>query len=380
MDQSLVQKLLAISKPRRIAKGEYICHEGEVGTEMYIVLTGNIGVYINTLLDDSVKVSTVEAGDFFGEMAIFDKKPRSASCVAEEDSLCIAISESNLQDLIVNCPDITRQILVNLSSRIRDLNDKLFKSENQRSQSAIRPFSIPPLHKGHYIKEKSGYSHYLESKRVICPVCKKNIMVYNIKFSSLDCIEVRSDLRHMYRNFDILWHYIWKCPDCGYTNFYSEFFKDYHVSAGEMLRLLSDEKYYYKNSYRNCSPFDETIFDYYCAIHINECFYSANTLLLGKLWLSLFWMYEDAQDDDMTEYCRGKALDFYMKTYEDSQVMLQSEGDKQKCAMMIAELYAKGDDYKNAQNFYNQVLKYSGHTLRDKARDRIYDLREQHKL
>lgn len=376
IEDTLAQRLLQISEPRTIAKGDYICHEGQMGDEMYIVLSGSVGVYINSLLEDTIKVSTVDAGNFFGEMSMLDKSPRSASCVAEEDTVCIAISEANLFRLISTCPEITRQLLVNLSERIRDLNDKLFKSQAEKAPFAFQPFALPKEHRPHYITERTGFSNFLETKRTICPVCKKHIAMYNIKFSSLECTRVTREMRSIYQGIDVLWHCIWACPECGYTNFYSEFYNNYHATEGEMLRVISSQKYSRKRELNAGSAFDELLFGYYAAIHLNECFSGGSKLLLGKLWISLYWLYCDAEDEAMIPYCRDKALGFYRATYEKNVAQLPTDGKRQKCAMIIAELYASGGDYKEAMRFFNEVVQYSGQTLEVKALDRIYELRD----
>ena len=51
-----------------------------------------------------------EAGDFFGEMAIFDNLPRSASCIAKDDTVCIAVTKENLSAFIGNCPDMAAKM------------------------------------------------------------------------------------------------------------------------------------------------------------------------------------------------------------------------------------------------------------------------------
>ena len=100
MKPETVRQLQKIAKPIVFTKDEYICYEGEPGNEMYIILKGLVGVYVTNAMGALVEVSQINVGDFFGEMAIFDKLPRSATCIALEDTICVAINKDNLLDIL----------------------------------------------------------------------------------------------------------------------------------------------------------------------------------------------------------------------------------------------------------------------------------------
>lgn len=90
MLQSILDYLCSTASFFRFSKDEYVCHEGQQGDSMYIVLQGSIGVYLTDLDGRQTEVSRIESGGFFGEMSIFDKMPRSASCIALEDSISVS--------------------------------------------------------------------------------------------------------------------------------------------------------------------------------------------------------------------------------------------------------------------------------------------------
>lgn len=56
---------------------------------MYIILKGSVGIFITSVIGTLTQVATIKVGDFFGEMAIFDNLPRSASCIALEDTMAV---------------------------------------------------------------------------------------------------------------------------------------------------------------------------------------------------------------------------------------------------------------------------------------------------
>ena len=98
MRADTIMQLRKISKPKQFAKDDYICQEGQPGNEMYIILKGSVGIFVTNTLGTLNQVATMTEGGFFGEMAIFDDLPRSASCIAMEDTICVAVDKSNLRN------------------------------------------------------------------------------------------------------------------------------------------------------------------------------------------------------------------------------------------------------------------------------------------
>jgi CRP/FNR family transcriptional regulator, cyclic AMP receptor protein len=96
-------ELLALAgrlRERKLRKGQVLFREGEAGEEMFLVREGSI------LVSKAVtgKVEQVLArfgpGDFFGEMSLFDRSPRSATIQAETEALLLALDRENLNGLI----------------------------------------------------------------------------------------------------------------------------------------------------------------------------------------------------------------------------------------------------------------------------------------
>ncbi|MBQ8730647.1 MAG: cyclic nucleotide-binding domain-containing protein, partial [Lachnospiraceae bacterium] len=109
MQPETILQLKKISTPKQFVAKDYVCYEGQPGREMYIILKGSVGVFITSVIGTLTQVATIKEGDFFGEMAIFDNLPRSASCIALEDTIAVAITKDNLSDLMATCPEIAKQ-------------------------------------------------------------------------------------------------------------------------------------------------------------------------------------------------------------------------------------------------------------------------------
>jgi CRP-like cAMP-binding protein len=120
---------------RTFQPDEKICVEGEVGTEMFIIQSGKIRISKKSKDGDKTLV-ILEDGDFFGEMAVIDKGPRSASATAVEESKCIVLNEETFEQQMQNNARIVKKILKNMSARIRDANRQienlLIKDANSR--------------------------------------------------------------------------------------------------------------------------------------------------------------------------------------------------------------------------------------------------------
>jgi len=103
-------------------KGDQIFNAKDYGNEMYIIISGEIGISINNRKDEYI--STLGPGECFGEMNLLDGLPRSATAFVVEDSNLLSLSKSNLRGLILSYPEISLGMLRSLSLRLRDTNKK----------------------------------------------------------------------------------------------------------------------------------------------------------------------------------------------------------------------------------------------------------------
>jgi diguanylate cyclase (GGDEF)-like protein len=83
-----------------IKAGGVICNEGDEGRELFIIKTGSTSVLIKVQDGSNKEVAELLPGDFFGEMAIFENSPRSATCIAREDSTILRLDENDFFKLM----------------------------------------------------------------------------------------------------------------------------------------------------------------------------------------------------------------------------------------------------------------------------------------
>lgn len=124
-------KLLAtFSSEERFREGSMIFREGEKGDKLYIVLDGRVRIskFIPGVGEEALTV--LDRGDFFGEMALIDDKPRSADGKAHEgDATVLSIDRATLNEILSMDPHASLQFLNLLcrmiSRRLREINEKI---------------------------------------------------------------------------------------------------------------------------------------------------------------------------------------------------------------------------------------------------------------
>ncbi len=120
-----MQNLVTSSQKRKYPRGSIVLHKDDVGNETYLIMTGKVKVFITHKNGKELILNTLKSGDFFGEMAVFDNMPRSATVAAEEDCELLIISRENISNQIKRNPQIAFKLLSDMSRRLRDADEKI---------------------------------------------------------------------------------------------------------------------------------------------------------------------------------------------------------------------------------------------------------------
>lgn len=113
------------SRARNYPAGAVVVNEGDEGHSLFIVQKGALKAYCMDDKGREVTLSLLDPGDYFGELALLDSAPRSASVVTIEPSLLLQIPGTAFLELIDRYPTCRQAILRNLSARIRHLTDSV---------------------------------------------------------------------------------------------------------------------------------------------------------------------------------------------------------------------------------------------------------------
>lgn len=103
--------------------GEELFCRGDVADRMYILQSGRVVIMLDA--DGHHVASTLGQGEAFGEMALFDSQPRSATARVTEDAELLSLNREKLHDLLLSYPHIALGLLQGMSLRLRDANDAL---------------------------------------------------------------------------------------------------------------------------------------------------------------------------------------------------------------------------------------------------------------
>lgn len=104
--------------------GEVICRQGEPGDRMYVIQAGR-ALVIHEGEDATVIVRELTAGDLFGEMAIFERQPRSATVRAKGAARVLTLDKRAFLRGVHEDPALAYRILEGMSHRIRSLTEEL---------------------------------------------------------------------------------------------------------------------------------------------------------------------------------------------------------------------------------------------------------------
>ena len=101
--------------------GKVLFREGDAGEDMYIIQSGRVAIKKRTGANKDVTLAVLEKGDFFGEMAVLERMPRSATAEMSEGGDLIVISGDTFGDMIKSNPEIAFRMLRKYSIRLREM-------------------------------------------------------------------------------------------------------------------------------------------------------------------------------------------------------------------------------------------------------------------
>lgn len=114
----------AVGEERFFKPGQIIFQEGERGTCAYLIRSGTVEIF-KTDGGDEVFLARCAAGELFGEMALIDDAPRSATARATCHTACLALSKERFRKLLEETDPFIRGLLRILSANVRESNHSI---------------------------------------------------------------------------------------------------------------------------------------------------------------------------------------------------------------------------------------------------------------
>ncbi|HXM76627.1 MAG TPA: cyclic nucleotide-binding domain-containing protein [Thermoanaerobaculia bacterium] len=108
-----IGQIAGIADEIDLREGKELTREGKPGREFFVLVEGNADV-----LKNGRKINSLKGGDFFGEIAIIKRSPRTATVKATTPVRALVITDRNFRTLLDRSPDIERKVLEELAGRL----------------------------------------------------------------------------------------------------------------------------------------------------------------------------------------------------------------------------------------------------------------------
>jgi CRP/FNR family cyclic AMP-dependent transcriptional regulator len=111
---------------QRYRKSEVIFEEGSTGSEMYLIHSGRVLLSVRQNETQQIPLVVLNPGDFFGEMALVDDSPRSATASAvEDDTELIVMDRARFLFMVRQQPEFALSLMHTLCQRLRNMDKRL---------------------------------------------------------------------------------------------------------------------------------------------------------------------------------------------------------------------------------------------------------------
>jgi len=134
---SELQKLHAVTRELKFAPGQQIFKEGDPGDGMYVVKAGEVQISAMMSHGERHVFSQVMPGDVFGEMAVLDNQPRSATASAQGDTTVYFVPREQLVKMLKESPDLSMTMVQEISGRLREFNRQYIRTVLQAERMAL---------------------------------------------------------------------------------------------------------------------------------------------------------------------------------------------------------------------------------------------------
>jgi CRP/FNR family cyclic AMP-dependent transcriptional regulator len=132
MNDQQLGRFVQFMEVKQVRQFNEVVRQGEHGDAMFLILEGEVRVRL-MIAQKETTLTTLAAGEFFGEMTLFDQGPRSADVVANNETTLLKISHSAFTRLIAEAPDLATPFLMGIC---RTLTARM-RADNKRYRDTI---------------------------------------------------------------------------------------------------------------------------------------------------------------------------------------------------------------------------------------------------
>ncbi len=122
VDDETLELCASSLRVRRYRKNEIIFHQGDPGDSLYIIESGSVKIVLPSPEgEEGAIIATLMRGDFFGELALLDGAPHSATAVAIESTEALVLRRDRFEDLVETQPQLRKALFAGLVTELRRL-------------------------------------------------------------------------------------------------------------------------------------------------------------------------------------------------------------------------------------------------------------------
>ncbi len=140
LPRSVIDATALVCRSQSHQAGEVVFTEGEQGDRLFIVISGLVQVWKNHGSPNASLLSEYGPGRLFGEMALVDRLPRSATALAVEQTSLLSLSREDFRGLVTQYPELAMSVMRSLSAIVRESNDSFVADLNHRNQELQRAY------------------------------------------------------------------------------------------------------------------------------------------------------------------------------------------------------------------------------------------------
>lgn len=167
LDDKKLREISKFTYEKKVKKGNVIFFQGEQGSTLYLIIKGRVKVVLIGESGKELVLAILKEGDFLGEMSIIEDEVRSATAIALESTVLLAIDKENFLNFLMKDPRAMLGVLKELSKRLRNADEKIGELAFQNVYERVISY-LNTLVKTRGVKGKKGiFVSELPTKREI---------------------------------------------------------------------------------------------------------------------------------------------------------------------------------------------------------------------
>ncbi|KJS65877.1 MAG: hypothetical protein JL50_13710 [Peptococcaceae bacterium BICA1-7] len=371
-------KLAQLARLSQYDQGATIFREGDPGDCLYIIASGKVDILAGRPGGEEIKLRTMNPGEVFGEMALLDGLPRSASvkvCAGKAILFCINRTDFNL--FLIRNPEVSLKLVEAISRRLRDTNIRMKEliDENENIKTLMQSLPISAKE-----EEKPDTKSSFTREEYPCPNCDWSIKTLKLREGLAETVKIDGDFCPHYKDLNPIYYDVTVCPVCGYAFNDSLYGKIDPQEKGVLQGIL--EKLGKPRNHTGPRSLDQAIEAYQraCYLHGER---DISSYVRAELLIRLAWLYRYKKDTENEKKYLGLALNRYKDFFEDPGDFPNPMGDIY-IMYMIAMIYLDLGITADAQKWLFAITRHNSMDkdtqLVEKARSLYQEIKYREKM